>query len=161
MIFTTYASNSHNISSTKIYFLDIGNSMVSSAISFWEKTCTVSFSEFEGRVRFGVFKKLTNVRFFKLHEKPYYYLLIIIYMKKLCSHVHKSIHSFWMLSLSFCIISAGNYCILLAMQIIYADAWSTFVHIPFRVNPHFGVLISVVSFRLLRSKMLCANSELP
>jgi hypothetical protein len=27
--------------------------------------------------------------FFKLHEKPYYYL-VIIYMRKLCSHVRKS-----------------------------------------------------------------------
>ena len=38
--------------------------------------------ESEGRVQFDVFEKLTSVCFFKLHEKPYYYLLII-YMKKI------------------------------------------------------------------------------
>ena len=60
--------------------------MVSSAI--WRKHARVSFSktieiarESEGRVQFEVFEKLTSVCFFKLHEKPYYYLLII-YMKK-------------------------------------------------------------------------------
>ncbi len=37
--------------------------------------------ESDGRVQFEVFEKLTSVCFFKLHEKPYYYLLII-YMKK-------------------------------------------------------------------------------
>ncbi len=44
--------------------------MVSSAI--WKKHARVSFSKTI---------KLTSVCFFKLHEKPYYYLLII-YMKK-------------------------------------------------------------------------------
>ena len=70
--------------------------MVSSAISFWEKTCTVSFSEFEGRVRFGVVEKLTSVCFFKLHEKPYYYLIINnIHEKIVQSRAYsKSIHSF-------------------------------------------------------------------
>ncbi len=62
--------------------------MVSSAIR--KKHARVSFSktiensklhESEGRVQFEDFKKLTSVCFFKLHEKPYYYLLII-YMKK-------------------------------------------------------------------------------
>jgi hypothetical protein len=58
--------------------------MVSSAI--WKKNMhewnfQTSFFESEGRVQFEVFEKLT---FFKLHEKPYYY------MKKLCSHVRKS-----------------------------------------------------------------------
>jgi hypothetical protein len=33
--------------------------------------------------------KLASVCFFKLHEKPYYYLLTT-YMKKWCSHVRKS-----------------------------------------------------------------------
>jgi hypothetical protein len=42
-----------------------------------------------GRVQFEVFEKFTSVCFFKLHEKPYYYL-VIIYMKKICSHVRKS-----------------------------------------------------------------------
>ena len=37
--------------------------------------------ESKGRVQFEVFGKLTSVRFFKLHEKSYYYSLII-YMKK-------------------------------------------------------------------------------
>jgi hypothetical protein len=41
----------------------------------------------EGWVQFEVFEKLTSVFFFKLDEKPY---LLIIYMKKLCSHVCKS-----------------------------------------------------------------------
>ena len=60
--------------------------MVSSAI--WKKHARVSFSKTikiaraEGRVQFEVFEKLTSVCFFKLHEKPYYYLLII-YMKKI------------------------------------------------------------------------------
>ena len=61
--------------------------MVSSAI--WKKHARVSFSkmieiarESEGRVQFEVFQKFTSVCFFKLHEKPYYYLLII-YMKNL------------------------------------------------------------------------------
>ena len=65
----------------------IGNSMVSSAIQ--KKHAQVSFSktskqhESEGRVLFEVFEKLTSECFFKLHEKPCYYLLIM-YMKKLC-----------------------------------------------------------------------------
>ncbi len=60
--------------------------MVSSAI--WKKRARVSFQrrsklhESEGRVQFEVFEKLTSVCFFKLHEKLYYYLLII-YMKKI------------------------------------------------------------------------------
>jgi hypothetical protein len=46
--------------------------------------------ESEGRVLFEVFEKLTSVcLFFKFHAKPNYYL-VIIYMKKLCSHVGKS-----------------------------------------------------------------------
>jgi hypothetical protein len=46
--------------------------------------------ESEGWVVFEVFEKLTIVcLFFKFHAKPYYYLLMI-YMKKLCSHVGKS-----------------------------------------------------------------------
>ena len=67
--------------------------MVTSAI--WKKTCTSEFQslsqlhEFEGLVQFEVFEKLTSVCFFKLHEKPPYYLLII-YMKKLRSYVRKS-----------------------------------------------------------------------
>jgi hypothetical protein len=36
-----------------------------------------SESDSEGRVQFEVFEKLTSVCFSKLHEKPYYYLLII------------------------------------------------------------------------------------
>ena len=52
-------------------------SMVSSAI--WKKHARVSFSI--ARVRIEVFEKLTSVCFIKLHEKPYYYLLIIC-MKK-------------------------------------------------------------------------------
>ncbi len=50
--------------------------MVSSAI--WKKHARVSFSK---TIKIEVFEKLTSVCFFKLHEKPYYYLLII-YMKK-------------------------------------------------------------------------------
>ena len=50
--------------------------MVSSAIWTEKKS--------EGRVQFEVLEKLTSVCFSKLHEKTYYYLLII-YMKK--SHV--------------------------------------------------------------------------
>jgi hypothetical protein len=64
--------------------------MVSSAI--WKKHARVpSFSKTIkiAGVQFEVFEKFTSVCFFKLHEKPYYYLLII-YMKKLCSHVRKS-----------------------------------------------------------------------
>ena len=55
--------------------------MVSSAI--WKKHARVSFSKTIeiGRVQFEVFEKLTSVCFSKLHEKTYYYLLII-YMKK-------------------------------------------------------------------------------
>ena len=51
--------------------------MVSSAI--WKKHARREFfkDESEGRVQFEVFEKLTSVCFFKLHEKPYYYLLII------------------------------------------------------------------------------------
>ena len=55
--------------------------MVSSAI--WNKTCTSEFfkddrnDESKGRVQFEVFEKLTSVYFSKLHEKTYYYLLII------------------------------------------------------------------------------------
>ena len=48
--------------------------MVSSAI--WKK-----------HTRFEVFEKLTSVCFFKLHEKPYYYLLIIC-MKKVNLYIH-------------------------------------------------------------------------
>jgi hypothetical protein len=69
--------------------------MFSSTI--WEKHARVSFSKTIkiARVRswnaIEVFEKLmrTSVCFFELHEEPYYYLLII-YMKKLCSHVRKS-----------------------------------------------------------------------
>ncbi len=64
----------------------IGNSMVPSAI--WKKHARVrvfqrrsKLHESEGRVQFDVFEKLTSVFFFKLHEKPYYYLLMI-YLKK-------------------------------------------------------------------------------
>ncbi len=48
--------------------------MVSSVI--WKKHARVSFSKAIGiaRVQFDVFEKLTSVCFFKLHEKPYYYL---------------------------------------------------------------------------------------
>ena len=46
------------------------NSMVSSARVSVSKTIEIE-----------VFEKLTSVCFLKLHEKPYYYLLII-YMKK-------------------------------------------------------------------------------
>ena len=57
-------------------------------VSFFKRLSKLHKSE--GWVQFEVFEKLTSVRvFFKLHEKPYYYLLII-YMKKLCSHVPKS-----------------------------------------------------------------------
>ncbi len=52
------------------YYICIGNSTVSSAI--WKKHTLVNFE---------VFEKLTSVCFFKVHEKPYYFLLII-YMKK-------------------------------------------------------------------------------
>jgi hypothetical protein len=58
--------------------------MVSSAI--WEKHARVSFSK---TIKLKCLKNSRVYIFFKLHEKPYYYLLII-YMKKLCSHVHKS-----------------------------------------------------------------------
>jgi hypothetical protein len=46
--------------------------------------------ECEGRVQFEVFEKLTSVCYFKLHNKPYYYLQII-QMKKLCSKSHLEI----------------------------------------------------------------------
>ena len=63
--------------------LYISNSMVSSVI--WKKHARVSFSKTiiiaRVRVKFEVFEKLTSVCFFKLHEKPCHYLLII-YMKK-------------------------------------------------------------------------------
>ncbi len=62
--------------------------MVSSAI--WKKHARVSFfqrrsklHEFEGRVQFEVFEKLTSVCFFKLHDKPFYYLLIIYKLEKI------------------------------------------------------------------------------
>ena len=74
------------------------NSMVSSAI--WEKNMhwRVSFSETIkiARVRrtsaIWSLWKLTSVCFSKFHEKPYYYLLII-YLKKLCSHIMHRSHS--------------------------------------------------------------------
>ena len=70
--------------------------MFSSTI--WEKHARVSFSKTIkiARVRswnaIEVFEKLTRTSvcfFIELHEEPYNYLLII-YMKKLCSHVRKS-----------------------------------------------------------------------
>jgi hypothetical protein len=60
--------------------------MVSCAI--WKKNMHEWLSklhESEGRVQFEVFEKLTSVCFFKFHEKPYLYYLLIIYMKKLYS----------------------------------------------------------------------------
>ena len=58
--------------------------MVSSAI--WKKHARVSFSK---TIKLKSLKNSRVYVFFKLHEKLYYYLLII-YMKKLCSHVRKS-----------------------------------------------------------------------
>ncbi len=71
----------------------IGNSMVSSAI--WKKHARVSFSKkIEiARVKFEVFEKLTSVCFFKLHEKPYYYLLIIYTKKFRVNNVHSHRHA--------------------------------------------------------------------
>ncbi len=64
----------------------IGNSMVSSAI--WKKTCTSEFFKEDQNCTSPKdkcnLKSLKNSRvhvFLKLHEKPYYYLLII-YKKK-------------------------------------------------------------------------------
>ena len=57
--------------------------MVSSAI--WKKHARASFSK---TIKIARVRR-TSACFLKLHEKPYYYLLII-YMKKLCSHVRKS-----------------------------------------------------------------------
>ena len=54
-------------------FICIGNSMhVSSAIC--KKHARASFSK---TIKIEIFEKLTSVCFFKLHEKPYHYLLII------------------------------------------------------------------------------------
>ncbi len=56
--------------------------MVSSAI--WKKTCTSEFfkddrncTSQKEECNLTSLEKLTSVCFFKLHEKPYYYLLII------------------------------------------------------------------------------------
>ena len=57
--------------------IGIGNSMVSSAI--WKKKCTNEFFKDDPNL-----KSLKNYRvyvFLKLHEKPYYYLLIICVKK--------------------------------------------------------------------------------
>ena len=54
--------------------------MVSSTI--WKKTCTSEFFKDDRNCRSPKDEcNLKSVCFFKLHEKPYYYLLII-YMKK-------------------------------------------------------------------------------
>ena len=65
--------------------LCIGNSMVSSAI--WKKHARVSFSktikmhEFEGRVQFEVFEKLTSVCFFQIARETILLLVNNIHEK--------------------------------------------------------------------------------